>query len=292
MLRKTSLFALLAVFAVLISTVSASAWSPLDHEIFKLNDQVTRDLGAKTSFYNWLEVSPKATAEEIHKAYKRISRRIHPDKVARFGSKKEYKEATERFTRLGLINQILRNTESKERYDFFLEHGFPRWKGGDYFYSRYRPGLGFVLVFLFLLIGTGQYVAKRITASQHRKHMSMVISDAKAAAWPGGLPESGKRKVGFPNGKIFMVYTDGTVCLVEDNQEFPLDLAEIEDPTWKDTIIYTLPLRLYEKVFPPKDSGNTSRAKSTETKASSENEEKPKAKPKPAVKTAGGRRRK
>lgn len=290
MLRKTSLLALLAVFAILISTVSASAWSPLDHEIFKLNDQVTRDLGAKTSFYDWLEVSPKATAEDIHKAYKRISRRIHPDKVARSGSKKEYKEATERFTRLGLINQILRTTDSKERYDFFLEHGFPRWKGSDYFYTRYRPGLGFVLVFLLLLIGTGQYVAKRITASQHRKHMSMIISDAKAAAWPGGLPESGKRKIGFPNGKVFMVYPDGTVCLVEDNHEFPLNLSEIEDPTWKDTIIYTLPLRLYEKVFPPKDSGKASGTQSAETD-SPETEEKPKAKPKPAVKT-GGRRRK
>lgn len=295
MKRQASFIVLLfAVLAFFTCTVSASSWSPLDREIFALNDQVTRDLGEKTSFYSWLDISPKASPEEIHKAYKKLSRKIHPDKVRRTGGPKAYKEATERFTRLGLINKILRDTDSKERYDFFLDHGFPRWRGHDYLYSRFRPGLGFVLIFLFLLVGSGQYVAMRITASQHRKHMSLVIEDVKSAAWPGGFPESGKKKVGLPNGKIFMVHPDGLVCLLENGKEFPLNLSDIHDPLWTETILYTLPRRLFHQFFPLKPSGQVLGTKnSTEEPSKTEDAptEKPKGTPKPAVK-AGGRRRK
>lgn len=293
MKSKVSFIALLATLALLICTVSAQRWSPLDREIFALNDQVARDLGEKTSFYDWLGVSPKSSAEEIHKAYKKLSRQIHPDKIARGGSKKVYKEATERFTRLGLINKILRETDSKERYDFFLNHGFPKLKGSDYFYSRYRPGIGFVVVFLFLLIGTGQFVAQKITAGQHRKHMQMVIDEAKSTAWPSGFPDAGKKKVTSPNGKTFIVYPDGFVCLVENMKEFPLLLEDIKDPLWKETILYTLPLKLFHQFFPPKPPGRVlgTKEKAEEPESAASEEDKPKLKAKPAVK-AGGRRRK
>lgn len=282
------------LLALVICTVTAQAsWSALDREIFKLNDQVTADVGEKASFYDWLEVSPKATSEEIHKAYKRLSRKIHPDKVRR-QSGINAKEATERFARLGLINKILRDTDSKERYDFYLEHGFPKLKGSDYFYSRYRPGIGFVIVFLYLLIGGGQFVAAKITASQHRKHMSSVIDEAKSTAWPGGFPESGKRKIALSSGKVFMVYPDGLVSLVENNVEYPLLLDDIQDPKWSETIIFTFPLRVFHQFFPPKPSG---RVLGTKEKFDDDKQEPEsttqdaKLKPKPVSK-AGGRRRK
>lgn len=290
---------LLALFVCTVFAArSSTTWSALDREIFKLNDQVSKDLGDKTSFYDWLEVSSKATPEEIHRAYKRLSRKIHPDKVRRTSGAKSVKEATDRFTRLGLINKILRDTDSKERYDFFLEHGFPKLRGTDYFYSRYRPGIGFVAVFLFLLVGFGHYVALKITASRHRSHMSMIIQDAKATAWPAGFPESGKKKISLPNGKVFMVYPDGGVTLVENNIEYPLLLEDIHDPKIKDTLLYTLPLKLFHQFFPPKPPGRVlgTKEKSDTTPKSTEGEtdtidEKPKFKAKPAVK-AGGRRRK
>jgi curved DNA-binding protein CbpA len=296
---KKIIFLLTLFVCVVVAAGSSTTWSALDREIFRLNDQVSQDLGEKTSFYDWLEVSPKASPEEIHSAYKRLSRKIHPDKVRRKLGTKRIKEATDRFTRLGLINKILRDTDSKERYDFFLEHGFPKLRGSDYFYSRYRPGVGFVTIFLFLLVGFGHYVALKITASQHRKHMSLIIKDAKAAAWPAGFPESGKKKVSLPNGKIFMVYPDGGVNLIENNVEYPLLLQDIHDPELKDTLLYSLPLKLFHQFFPAKPPGrvlgtkdksdsSTSAAAEAESKSS---EEKSKPKAKPAVK-AGGRRRK
>ena len=46
------------------------------------------------------------------------------------------------------------------RYDHFMANGFPVWKGTEYYYSRYRPGLGTVLVGVFLLGGGGfHYIA-------------------------------------------------------------------------------------------------------------------------------------
>lgn len=69
------------------------------------------------------------------------------------------KGAHERFSRLGVISTILRNEESRKRYDFFYKNGVPKWRGTSlqrilatradsfytgtgYYYSRFRPGLG------------------------------------------------------------------------------------------------------------------------------------------------------
>ena len=50
----------------------------------------------------------------------------------------------ERFARLGVIATILRNKDSRKRYDFFYKNGVPKWRGTGYYYSRFRPGLGVI----------------------------------------------------------------------------------------------------------------------------------------------------
>jgi len=50
----------------------------------------------------------------------------------------------ERFARLGVVATILRNKESRKRYDFFYKNGVPKWRGTGYYYSRFRPGLGVI----------------------------------------------------------------------------------------------------------------------------------------------------
>lgn len=258
-------------------------WSPLDREIFHLNEQIQADLGPSTTFYSWLEIPVKASYDDIAKAYKRLSRQIHPDKVAmqlrrklkeqnanKDGEKplvmtpaqerKFYKEATDRFARLGLVNKILTNVESRERYDFFLKHGFPKLKGSDYFYTRYRPGVGFVFVFLYLLIGVGQYVVLKLTAMQHVKHMKSVIEDVKTFAWPSGIPSSNVKTITNPAGKTFRIYPNGDVTLLDEEnpkKEYLLDVDEIPMPKWSETILFTLPKRLLRTFVPvkPEDEG-------------------------------------
>lgn len=302
-------------------------WSALDREIFHLNEQIRGDaeLGPATTFYSWLEIPKRSTQAEITKAYKQLSRRIHPDKVTAMrdraykaqlkeqGATKvkpqtaadrrhDYKLATDRFARLGLVYKILSDATARERYDFFLDHGFPKLKGADYFYSRYRPGVLFVAVFLYLLVGVGQLVSQKVTASQQRRYMTAIITDAKALAWPSGVPAGNPRNVVLDNGKEFRVYPDGRVFLLEDRAprtEYLLDVAEIAEPSWRATVLYTLPRRLLATFMPADELQGGKKLGRKDAEPATDDEEKSEesvadkkpAAAKPATKL-GGRRRK
>lgn len=92
-------------------------------------------------------------------------------------------EADARSKRLNLIANILRGA-GRERYDYFLKNGFPRWKGTGYYYSRFRPGLGSVLVGLFLAFGGGaHYAALYLGWKRQREFVDRYIRQARRAAW-------------------------------------------------------------------------------------------------------------
>lgn len=96
---------------------------------------------------------------------------------------KVVKEATERSSRLNTVANILRGP-SRERYDHFLKNGFPKWKGTGYYYSRYRPGLGSVLVGLFLAFGgAAHYAALVLSWKRQREFVDRYIRHARRAAW-------------------------------------------------------------------------------------------------------------
>ncbi|KAJ8099757.1 hypothetical protein POJ06DRAFT_116094 [Lipomyces tetrasporus] len=232
------------VLTILCSTVFVAAWSEKDHEIFRLKEELEKHEGKGITFYSFLELEngPGSTSDQITKAYRKRSRQLHPDK-------NPSKEATDRFARLGLIANILRGPE-KDRYDFFLQKGFPRWKGTGYYYARFRPGLFTVLIFLYLISSGAHYVIQNITANNERARMQRYISECKAQAWPNGFPpaDSSKRKIMYENGKVFMVYPDGTVWIVdsESNEEYLLDVNDVELATWRKTMLFRLPIWLWD----------------------------------------------
>lgn len=93
------------------------------------------------------------------------------------------KDASERFTRLGLIANILRG-EGRERYDHFLANGFPTWRGTGYYYARYRPGLGVTLLGLFAFGGgLAHYVVLILGWKRQREFMGRYVRQARKAAW-------------------------------------------------------------------------------------------------------------
>ena len=91
--------------------------------------------------------------------------------------------ASDRFARLGIVANILRGP-GRERYDHFLSNGFPKWKGTGYYYSRFRPGLGTVLVGLFVFIGgAGHYGALWLSWKRQQEFVGRYIKFARQAAW-------------------------------------------------------------------------------------------------------------
>lgn len=155
-----------------------------------------------------------ASHDDISKAYRKKSKSIHPDKVkqslaaskakatstSKLGQKKKpgvhvskgptenelreaMKKASERYARLAVIAAILKG-EGRERYDHFLSNGFPKWKGTGYYYARFRPGLGSVLVGLFVTGGgLVHYAAMYLSWKRQREFVERYIRHARRAAW-------------------------------------------------------------------------------------------------------------
>lgn len=173
--------------------------------------------GANVTFYELIGVTPSASQDDIKRAYRKKTKTLHPDKVksqlqARAAKSKgksktpgvtvakpptqaevkaAIKEASEKQTRLGVVMNILTGPE-RARYDHFIANGFPTWKGTGYYYSRYRPGLGTVLVGVFL-VGGGffHYVALYMGWKRQREFIERYIKFARHAAWGENLGIAG-----------------------------------------------------------------------------------------------------
>ena len=125
---------------------------------------------------------------------------MHPDKVKRSFRKTTVgrkptarqleahaKEASDRYARLGLVNKVLLGP-GRARYDHFLSNGFPAWKGTGYYYARFRPGFGSVLVGLFIFVGgAGHYLALYLNWKRQQDFLLRYINFARRQAWGDNL---------------------------------------------------------------------------------------------------------
>lgn len=239
----------------IVSLVAASSqWTKEDYEIFNLNDKIQEDLGKKVTFYSWLglENGPKSTQQEITKAYRQLSRKLHPDKW-NSKPKNQRKKANERFQRLSLVGNILRDQSLKRRYDYFYNKGFPKWKGTGYYYSKFRPGLIFTLSIIYCLVGIFHFVGLRINRKQDYKRLVDLKNEIKNQAWGGSQipPSDGsdRKIVNESNGKTFLIKPDGFVYLInsEDNDNLvELDENEINlSPGFKESLFFKIPIYFY-----------------------------------------------
>ncbi|EEH19019.2 hypothetical protein PABG_01338 [Paracoccidioides brasiliensis Pb03] len=197
--------------------VLVAAWSKEDHEIFRLRDELHQTEGSNVTFYapDFLGVKPTVSQADLLKAFRQKSKQLHPDKVKRafiatYSIKKHkqsrdskgkkpsvhvsrgpsereiahvVKLATERYARLGVVHNILKGP-GRERYDHFMRNGFPTWKGTGYYYSRFRPGLGTVLIGLFIAFGgAAHYGALILSWKRQREFVDRYIRHARRAAW-------------------------------------------------------------------------------------------------------------
>lgn len=244
-------FTLFLVYLVVLVT-TVVAWEKEDHEIFDLVSAVEASEGKGTTFYSWLDVSNTATTSEIAKAYRKMSMQLHPDKNP------NDKKVHERFARLGVVSTILRNAESRKRYDFFYKNGVPKWRGTGYYYSRFRPGLGSVLVFLTVLTSSLQYIIQKMNYRRDLERIERIRQDARLAAWgPKMIPVEGQRKVkvnlsGLTPGdtrSIDMVVEGMNVFILDPSGDMELlDSSAATSPHIMRTWFLTLLSGAYNKV--------------------------------------------
>jgi hypothetical protein len=109
-----------------------------------------------------------------------------------------------RFARLGVITNILRNSEERKRYDVsairthlpswsdqhscrqhFFKNGIPRWRGTGYYYARYRPTLAHVLLFLVFLTSIVHYIILYMREKKDVGRVEWFERRARELAFPG-----------------------------------------------------------------------------------------------------------
>ncbi len=81
-------------------------------------------------YYKTLGVDPKATDDEIKRAYRKLARQYHPDRNQDSGSEDRFKE-------IGEAYEALKDPERRQQYDQLRAGG---WRGGQDF--RPPPGWG------------------------------------------------------------------------------------------------------------------------------------------------------
>jgi curved DNA-binding protein CbpA len=175
-----------------------------------VRDEVAAAEGNNVTFYDLLGIKPGASHDEVNKAYRKKSARLHPDKarqnfineyqkknkkqgkapgvkVSKGPSKREIdahlKKVTASYQRLSVIANVLKGPE-RERYDHFLRNGFPAWRGSGYYYQRFRPGLGSVLFGVLVVMGGGMhYFALLVGWRRRREFVQRYIRHARKTAW-------------------------------------------------------------------------------------------------------------
>ncbi|KAG0201774.1 hypothetical protein BGX28_005519 [Mortierella sp. GBA30] len=234
---------LLMVLALLALVQQVAAWEEGDFEIFDLVDALEKAEGPDVNFYSWMGVTQKTPIAEIDRAFRKKSRALHPDKNR--GAKAAV--AQEKYARLSSIISILRDDAKRERYNFFLKNGVPRWRGSAYLYRRHRPGFKAVVVFLFVLASGFQYLGRYVGYVQERRRMSGMIEQYKEMIREKHQkvldgPITGRQRRSGATPEAVTPLEEGPMYAVNQyGEEIELTLDNIHPPKVKDLIIARMP---------------------------------------------------
>lgn len=217
------------ISAVLLPAV-VLGFQQIDIDLFQLQDAITKDLGGDSDFYKWLGVKRNAKNKEIISAYRKVSRKLHPDRNPEAG-------ANERFARLNQAYKYLRS-EARERYDYYLSKGFPSFDADtdQWSYKRYRPSLIFSVILVALIAWFLEYIVMVVTANRKRAYFENLVKSARSEAAEASKTGvvTARTQVKLHGDKTFSVYPTGEVYY----EGAKVDPEIIPIPTWKDTFIF------------------------------------------------------
>lgn len=169
---------------LLLATLAFAYFSPKQLEILDLHYKIQpkKSNGEPTrNFYSILNVPANVDEEQLEKAYKKLSRKWHPDKFVR-AEMKERRKAERKFETLSLVMSILRDVERRKNYDYFLKRGFPVWdenKSRYVFKNRSKPTFKVVIVSLLVFATLAQIVIKKLNTNQKNKRIEKILRDVR-----------------------------------------------------------------------------------------------------------------
>ncbi len=139
----------------------------------------------------------------------------------------------------------------RERYNFFLKNGVPKWRGTGYYYKRYRPGLGTVLIGLLALGSFLHYIIMWVNYFQERKRIRYYKQESREIAWGKRMKKQQTRKRVYVNDLAFIVEGDYVALLADNGEEYLLDEEIIAQPKVTDIMIFMLPGWIYKNIKEP-----------------------------------------
>lgn len=169
---------------LLISFVSAY-FSPAQLEILDLHYKIqpndnSKDKNIRT-FYSLLNVKQNVNNDKLESSFRKLSRKLHPDKFIK-AEPKERRKAERKFETLSLVMTILRDVNRRKNYDYFLKNGFPTWdnqKGQYIFKNRSKPNFLFTILIIIILSSIGQILILKLNKSQKNKRIVKILRDVK-----------------------------------------------------------------------------------------------------------------
>ncbi|KAL3899747.1 MAG: hypothetical protein SGCHY_001814 [Lobulomycetales sp.] len=186
-----------------------------------------------SNFYSALGLDQSATQGEINKASRRRAIEFHPDKNSDPQAKKFYKLLTS-------VSAILKDPKRRELYDGHLARGIPVWRGSGYYYKKYKPGLGTVLVFSILVISVMQYVTALVVyflarndAGVEAKYLELTPLELRKVLKKNGIDS--------PKTSRKSLTAASTVELLKEAGKLPPAQAPPEFPSLSGTLLFALP---------------------------------------------------
>ncbi|KAJ3012965.1 hypothetical protein HKX48_005991 [Thoreauomyces humboldtii] len=225
------------LFVLLLAPV-VLAWEEADFKIFDLNDALKTSAGPKADFYSVLEVSRSASLSEINKAYRTVSRSLHPDK-------NPDPKAQELYTLITSINTLLKDEDLRERYDGHLRNGMPRWRGGKYLYNHWTPGPVTFVAIILLATSFVQYVSAWILYAQRSTHVAAARDSVNNLTYQQVKKQLKKTASPALSRKQFKSATP--LQILQDEAMLPPGTVHVP-PSVLDTVVVSLPRGIYRAV--------------------------------------------
>lgn len=159
--------ALLFVSSLILLVTSVQCWENYELDLFDLVEEVGQN------FYEYFGVKQDCDNKELRQTYRKLSLLWHPDKNTDEG-------AELKFRHIVAINEVLKDSVKRDRYNKILENGMPDWRMPVYYFRRARKMSFLEISIAISIIATiGHYFVMWAQYFEHRMVLDEKMTDVR-----------------------------------------------------------------------------------------------------------------